>query len=141
MSRMLWLNNWLDQDGVWHQGDNIDLVVTESVTVNAQYVVFHEVAHSGSVLLAPSGSSLESCGDPEVYLNVHFQDGSQRYYSAPLHTTFQVFGVSSFDLSIIVMVGNAACSEVQYHANVNSHCIYELPSIQWPLSLFRSASS
>jgi hypothetical protein len=86
----------------------------------------HETDRSGAVLLSPVGGPLMGYGRRGLSDN-HFRDppGGYEYRSAPLHTPIRVDKVRTLRLSVLIPIGNAACTGANYTAFVNAHCIFE----------------
>jgi hypothetical protein len=114
-----WLNLYTDQSGI--SSGTGAVTVTESINTHGFTVTLLETDRSGSVLITREG--ITSYGDPEVFLNIIYNDGSSRFFSAPLHTSFELQGVRTLELSVLFLTGPAG---TPYRALVNAHCIYEL---------------
>jgi hypothetical protein len=120
-----WLNHFVDLRGVWVAGQPEEHQSSEVVTIGGGNVRIHESDRSGSVVMAPAGSTLASYGDPEVFLRVTHRDGAWEYLSAPLHTPVEVANVETLELWVLFWIGQAGCPSVTYRAFVNAHCVYE----------------
>ena len=123
-----WLNHYVPVSGQWLPGQPLVLESWNEVAFTqpgGRNLRIHETSRSGSVLLSGAGGPLLGYGDAEVYLTVAYAAGGFEYRSAPLHTPIQVQGVSNLRLSVLVPVGNSACTSVDYTAFVNAHCIFE----------------
>jgi hypothetical protein len=125
-----WLNHHVYQSGQWAAGQPMHLESSNDVTFTAaggRDLRLHETSRSGSVLLSPQGGELIGYGDAEVFLTISFADTTKlsQYRSAPLATPVEVDGVRNLRLSLLIPIGNPACSSVQYMAIVNGHCIFE----------------
>jgi hypothetical protein len=114
-----WLNLYTDLTGVSTASGTV--TVTESIDVHGRSVNLLETDRSGSVIISREG--LASYGDPEVYLNIIFTNGTTRYLSAPLHTAFEIEEVRTLELCVTFLTGPAG---TPYRALVNAHCIYQL---------------
>ncbi len=114
-----WLNLYTDQSGISPAAGTV--TVTESINVLGRAITLLETDHSGSVIVEREG--IASYGDPEVYLNIIYTDGSSKYFSAPLHTSFEVESVRTLQLCVVFLTGPAG---TPYRALVNAHCIFEL---------------
>lgn len=123
-----WLNHFVDQGGTWAPGQPEYLSSYQEVNFTApagRDLRIHETARSGSVLLSPVGGALTSYGDAEVFLTVTFADGRQEYRSAPTATPIRIDGVRTLRLTLLITIGNAGCSSINWRALVNGHCIFE----------------
>ena len=123
-----WLNHFVYQSGQWTAGQpmHLESFVEQQFTAPAgRDLQIHESARSGSVLLSPVGGPLIGYGDAEVFLTVVFAAGGQEHRSAPLTTPVRVDGVRTLRLSLLVPIGNAGCTSVDYTAMVNAHCVFE----------------
>jgi hypothetical protein len=123
-----WLNHFVYQSGQWTAGQPMHLESFVEQTFTAppgRDLQIHESARSGSVLLSPAGGPLIGYGDAEVFLTVVFASGGQEYRSAPITTPVRVDGVRTLRLSLLVPIGNAGCTSVDYTAMVNGHCVFE----------------
>ena len=126
--KLEWLNHFIYQSGQWAAGQPVHLESYNEVTFTAaagRDLRIHETDRSGSVLLSPTGANLLGYGDAEVFLTIFYAAGGSEYRSAPLHTPVKVDGVRTLRLSLVVPIGNAACTSVDYTAIVNGHCIFE----------------
>ena len=129
-AKLEWLNHYVPVSGQWSAGQPMILESSNQVSFTAaagRDLRIHETDRSGSVLLSPVGGPLMGYGDAEVFLTIVFATppGGQEYLSAPLHTPFQVKHVQTLRLSVLIPIGNAACTSVTYTAYVNAHCIFE----------------
>lgn len=123
-----WLNHFVYQSGQWATGQPMHLESSVEETFSAtggRDLQIHETARSGSVLLSPVGGPLISYGDAEVFLTIIFASGGQEYRSAPLNTPVRVDGVRTLRLSLLVPIGNPACTSGSYMVVVNGHCVFE----------------
>jgi hypothetical protein len=128
--KLEWLNHYVPVSGQWTAGQPMVLESSNQVSFTAaagRDLRFHETDRSGSVLLSPFGGPLMGYGDAEVFLTIIFATppGGQEYRSAPLHTPIRVDSVQTLRLSVLIPIGNAACTSVDYTAFVNAHCIFE----------------
>lgn len=131
--KLEWLNHFVSLSGQWTAGQPEHLESSNQVSFTAaagRDLRIYETDRSGSVLLSPVGGPLMGYGDAEVFLTVIFAPppagpGGQEYRSAPLHTPIRVNNVGTLRLSLLIPIGNAACSSVNYTAYVNAHCIFE----------------
>jgi hypothetical protein len=126
--KLEWLNHFVPLSGQWTAGQPEILESSNQVSFTAaagRDLRIHETDRSGSVLLSPVGGPLMGYGDAEVFLTVIFASGGQEYRSAPIHTPIRVDGVRTLRLSLLIPIGNAACTSVYYTAYVNAHCIFE----------------
>jgi hypothetical protein len=89
-------------------------------------VRIHEVAHSGHVIIAPSGATVALFGNPEVFLTIAHANGASEYLSAPTRYDFDVQAVESLAITVLAVVGNDACTSTEYHFLANAHCIYDI---------------
>jgi hypothetical protein len=132
-AKLEWLNHYVPLSGQWTAGDPMVLESWNEVSFSAaagRDLRIHETERSGSVLLSPVGGPLMGYGDAEVFLTVIFANppggpGGSEYRSAPLHTPIRVDNVRTLRLSLLIPIGNAACTSVYYTAFVNAHCIFE----------------
>jgi hypothetical protein len=123
-----WLNHFVPVSGQWTPGQPMILESWNEVSFTAaagRDLRIHETSRSGSVLLSPVGGALMGYGDAEVFLTVTFAAGGYEYRSAPLNTPIQIDGVRTLRLSLLIPIGNAGCTSVNYTAFVNAHCIFE----------------
>jgi hypothetical protein len=115
-----WLNIYYAQAGLAPSTQVVEQK-TSPVSVGGATIRLLEVDRSGSVVIKQSGFS--SYGDGQVYLQISFTDGTPaRFFSAPLHTPFELKNVNTLELSIVIAVGPL---NTPYVAVVNAHCIYE----------------
>ncbi|MCE4555049.1 hypothetical protein [Pelomonas cellulosilytica] len=114
-----WLNVFIDQAGASQATQWI--TAKDIAQLQGRTVRIHESDRSGAVTMSAQG--LASYGDAEVYLKINLQNGGFRYLSAPLHTSIEVPGVQSLELTIVFLTGPAG---TPYRALVNAHCVYEL---------------
>jgi len=119
------LNHFLDAQGTWLPAQPQHLKAQKAVNLNGKNVRIHETARSGAALLSAAGAPLIAYGDAEVYLKINFARGGFEYLSAPLHTPMEFAGVNELELNILYVVGNAACTSINYRAFFNAHCIFE----------------
>jgi hypothetical protein len=127
-AKLEWLNHYVPVSGYWQPGQPHVLESSNQVAFTAaagRDLRIHETDRSGSVLLSPVGADLVGYGDAEVFLTITYAAGGFEYLSAPLHTPFQVKGVKTLQLTILIPIGNNACTSVGYTAFVNAHCIFE----------------
>src|SRR5215813_9486433 len=140
-----WLNHYLVTSGTWTEGqsDIVDTFMSIEFTPPTD-VVFHETAHSGHVLLTPSGESSSTHGhggggtttvhtgpttivitDTQIYLNIVSGDASARYLSAPLGVSVELSNVKVIQLHIVFYVGPPGWKKSEYKAVVNAHLVFD----------------
>lgn len=132
-AKLEWLNHYVPQSGQWIPGQPLVIESWNEVSFSAaagRDLRIHETDRSGSVLLSPVGGPLMGYGEAEVFLTLTFANppagpGGFEYWSAPLHTPIRVDHVRKLRLSLLIPIGNAACTSVDYTAFVNAHCIFE----------------
>jgi hypothetical protein len=123
-----WLNHFVPQSGTWTTGQSMILESWNEVAFTdpaGRDLRIHETSRSGSVLLSPVGGALTGYGDAEVFLTAFFAVGGFQHRSAPLRTPIRIDGVRTLRLSLLVPIGNAGCTRIEWTAFVNAHCIFE----------------
>src|SRR5215468_329129 len=96
-----WLNVFVDHGA--HSPSTQSVKETHTAQIHGKTVRLYESDRSGSVTWFDG--VIPVYGDAEVYLKINFARGGFRYLSAPLHTTLDVPGVESLELTVLFQTG------------------------------------